>query len=269
MWMNTVTIIAESDKGIKKEEIKIFNDHPELVQNTNIDTTKDSDGDGIVDYIEEYFGTHSNKTDSDGDGLKNGEEVKVEKMSDSRVAFKMISDPLDINGDLDNYVDKLDLNMGNSLLQYNVFQSDIDLLGQRENMAPLYSQKFVGDAWYRAQLGIGNYIYDGEYDWTYVCEKELLEFVNIYSETMDDSNSKTNQAETFLNNAKETLSSLQSLYDTLKKIGDLGESTILKEVNILIEEYYEYIELVNISITKNSINIDILSAQYYQFTGKC
>lgn len=259
----------------------------EMAAGETIDYVTDSNHDGISDYYTKlmcegkiklstgagifegisYEKVQAN-SDYDGDGLKNGEEVKVEKLSENRVAFKMASDPLESNVDLDNYIDRMDINMGNSPFQYNVFQSDVDNLGQTENMAPLFSRKFVNDGWYRAQLGIGNYIYGGEYDWTYVCEKELLEFITIYSQTMEHANTKTNQAETLLNSAKETLSSLQSLYETLKKFGDLGESKILTEINILIEEYYDYIELIHMSISKNSIDIDVLSAQYYQCTVK-
>lgn len=41
-----------------------------------IDKGEDSDSDGLTDDQENYFGTDSNKADTDGDGYKDGEEVK-------------------------------------------------------------------------------------------------------------------------------------------------------------------------------------------------
>ena len=42
----------------------------------SVDFSKDSDNDGLADELEKIYGTDLNNPDTDGDGFKDGEEVK-------------------------------------------------------------------------------------------------------------------------------------------------------------------------------------------------
>lgn len=259
----------------------------EITAGETIDYVTDTNKDGISDYYtklmcegELRLGTGTSifegvsfekvqaNADFDNDGLLNGDEVIVKQSDDNKIVVKMISDPTSSNIDLDNFIDRVDINLGNSPFKYNVYQNDIDILGETENMATLFSEKFDNDGWYKFQLGLGNYLYGGEYNWTYVCEKELLDFVNIYANSKVKKNDEKSQAEVYLYNVKEQMEVLKSWYNILRKLSELGESTVLKELTILIEEYYSYIEMISTSISENSINIEYISELYYEYTIK-
>jgi hypothetical protein len=68
--------IPEQSKSIEELVAGIMGD---LNTESNIptpDLNKDSDNDGLSDYLESYYGTNPNNPDTDGDGYKDGDEVK-------------------------------------------------------------------------------------------------------------------------------------------------------------------------------------------------
>jgi hypothetical protein len=72
-----------------------------------VDTTTDTDGDGLTDYDESTYGTYSDDTDSDDDGLSDGDEIN----GDSTYGYT--SDPLDTDTD-DDTISDYDEVMGTS-----------------------------------------------------------------------------------------------------------------------------------------------------------
>lgn len=80
----------------------------ELVINRGVDSdfkSGDTDGDGLVDWLEEFYRTDSKNPDTDGDGTKDGEEVSLDR--DPAVAGP--NDPLITRKDLIN----TEVNMSN------------------------------------------------------------------------------------------------------------------------------------------------------------
>lgn len=81
-----------------------------------IDTTLDTDGDGLTDVDEETYETDANDSDSDDDGVSDGSEVSYgtdpndddtdsDGLSDYTEIFTTLTDPSDSDTDNDNYTD--------------------------------------------------------------------------------------------------------------------------------------------------------------------
>lgn len=115
--------------------------------NKQIDITIDSDKDGLPDYYEDnlknfngkIIRSNKNIADTDGDGLKDGEEVKVkyEYSKDKkkvRVKGYMISDPTIKDSDGDGDIDKDDPHP----MRYLLNDRFIDNLGKLENISKGY-----------------------------------------------------------------------------------------------------------------------------------
>lgn len=72
--VNFITITAEAENGdVYKKQVIIKNSKIENMVNLDVDMT-DADGDKLIGYYEEWFGTDPDKADSDGDGLPDYEE---------------------------------------------------------------------------------------------------------------------------------------------------------------------------------------------------
>ena len=157
--------LAENTKG-KYYYIRLAKDIDEAFNNINkkIDITIDNDKDGLPDYYEDSFKLLNGKTiitdkdnpDTDGDDLKDGEEVKVkyEYSKDRkkvRVKGYMISDPTIKDSDGDGDLDKDDPNK----MRYLLNDRFIDNLGKLEEISKKYTNKkeynkypFGKDRWY-------------------------------------------------------------------------------------------------------------------------
>ena len=140
--------LAEDTKG-KYYYIRLAKEIDEAFNNINkkIDTTIDNDKDGLPDYYEDSFKllngkiiiTDKDNPDTDGDGLKDGEEVKVkyEYSKDRkkvRVKGCMISNPREKDSDGDGDMDKDDPNK----MRYLLNDRFIDNLGKLEEISKGY-----------------------------------------------------------------------------------------------------------------------------------
>ena len=140
--------LAEKTKG-KYYYIRSAKEIDEVFNNINkkIDRTIDNDKDGLPDYYEDSFKLLNGKTiitdkdnsDTDGDGLKDGEEVKVkyEYSNDRkkvRVKGCMISNPRKKDSDEDGDLDKDDPNK----MRYLLNDRFIDNLGKLEEISKKY-----------------------------------------------------------------------------------------------------------------------------------
>ena len=94
------------------------------ISGSKILSLKDTDGDGLMDYIEERLGTNPKNPDTDGDGLLDGEEVNKhgtdplkpdtdgDGLTDGDEAKKHNTDPLKVDTDADGLTD------GEEVLKY-------------------------------------------------------------------------------------------------------------------------------------------------------
>lgn len=88
-----------------------------VVAGSKIQSLKDEDSDGLLDFVEVQLGTSLTNPDSDGDGLKDGEEVNrygtnplkadtdSDGLSDSAEVFQYLTDPLKADTDRDGLND--------------------------------------------------------------------------------------------------------------------------------------------------------------------
>ena len=132
--------------------------------NKKIDITLDSDKDGLPDFYERGINllngktiiTDEKKRDTDGDGLLDGEELKIEykytpDKKKVKVIGKMLSDPTIKDSDGDGDLDKDDPNK----MRYLLNDRFIDNLGKLEEISKKYTNKkvynkypFGKDRWY-------------------------------------------------------------------------------------------------------------------------
>lgn len=72
--LNIVCIYNDSSEI--KGNIKIFNTNQDNMNNIDVDKN-DNDNDGVLNYIENEYGTDKNNPDTDGDGLDDYEEIQI------------------------------------------------------------------------------------------------------------------------------------------------------------------------------------------------
>lgn len=130
-----------------------------------------------------YQAIQSN-ADFDGDGRRNGEEIIITQQ-ENRVYIKMISNPAYRNSDTDPFRDDVEITMKGHPFEYDIKKYDLDFLTKNEQYpSALYADQYVEDAWYRAALGLGNYVFGGEYDWSYAAQKRLLKSIENYAKRL-------------------------------------------------------------------------------------
>lgn len=111
LGQNTLTFIVKTADSQYETTYQIYNEEIKNTDNVKVDE-KDNDGDGLINYWEDYFGTKKNKADSDGDGLSDYDEIKV-----------LGSDPLQKDSDengISDYEEDFDgdgINNGQELLE--------------------------------------------------------------------------------------------------------------------------------------------------------
>ena len=74
---NTLKVSATyADGDIQSQTLKFINLSESNVSNLSIDSN-DSDNDGVINYIEDLYGTNQNNPDTDGDLLNDYEEIAI------------------------------------------------------------------------------------------------------------------------------------------------------------------------------------------------
>ena len=68
--------VKYNDSSVNNGSIVLYNLNEENMENVPVDKN-DSDGDGILNYLEDIFGTDKYKADTDGDGLDDYEEIQI------------------------------------------------------------------------------------------------------------------------------------------------------------------------------------------------
>lgn len=112
----TLHVKTVDDINIEKSYI-IINSVIENQDNLNVDLTTDSDGDGISDYYEKYYGTDPNKTDTDDDGLS--DMIEFSTKTDSLKSDTDDNGITDGNEDYDSdgLTNKTELRLGTNLTE--------------------------------------------------------------------------------------------------------------------------------------------------------
>ena len=220
----------------------------EETANETIDYVTDSNNDGISDYYTKLIydgtlrlGSGSNKfkgidlnydyngnlsDDYDNDGLKNGEELIVEKYGD-KVYLKMISNPLLLHSDSDGISDNQEIKNGTSPLMFNMSKSEVDIL--------------KNDDYYNYSLAVERY----SDNWIWQLDAEFLSLIfgvwnkeELYRDIYIDYFSKYTQDD-YLNNIEydknvhsisETLDQILSIYNNVSESDITNISKIIKDI---------------------------------------
>lgn len=147
--------------------------------------------------------------DFDGDGLKNGEEISISRMSTGQPFVICKSSPAEKNSDEDIYDDYNEVNKigSNPLISEAVYYDfDTDALVDNYFMSEEYYKKLSADSYFETgnysdliidgmlipSIVIGNYGYGGNADFYKACRETLIDYF-IYTNSMSSSTTKHNE----------------------------------------------------------------------------
>lgn len=164
-----------------------------------------------------YQAIQSN-ADFDGDGLLNGDELVI-TTSGNRVYVTMVSDPTMANSDADPFTDNLEVKLEGSPFAYDIQSSDLNWLINDDCYTASWSARdYVDSGWYRFRLGLGNYVFGGEYDWSYAAQKQLLSSAEDYAQNVLDSYEALYLAENFMTITNDFMSEVNNYLSTYANI---------------------------------------------------
>ncbi len=178
--------------------------------------------------------------DLDGDRIRNGDELIIAH-HDGKVYIKLISDPTDKNSDADPFTDDIEFINGGHPLEYDIFTGDVDfLVNDSAYLASYSANSYVDNFAYRAELGIGNYVYGGEYVWYYTAEKQLLESIENYSRRMTKYYETWYLIETYLSKTEEVLSEVKDRLSAIMVAYDpVTDAHYMREIMAAMAELTE------------------------------
>ena len=129
---------------------------------------------------EDLFDDIQGNDDFDGDGLKNGDEVYITRMSTGQPIVIYNSDPTDDDSDSDTYTDYNEIyKFGTSPLipEVIVYDFDTDSLLNNYFMSDEYYEQITGNLAQKAAIGIGNFAYDGKTSLTTLYFEVLVDYL--------------------------------------------------------------------------------------------
>ncbi len=244
------------------------------IKGDTVDLTADKNEDGIPDYYNdliftgelvlsngsnEYSGYNFNfdgngelSDDYDGDGLKNGEEIRVVK-SGNIVYLELISDPTLIDSDFDGVDDYHETINGSNPLLYSYFKSAVDNLLDDN----IYCGHALAEA-YDTNISVMLFVNLNDalsFNWNSkkACKELYLDYFYDYASFNDQV--VANEYTILMNNAKTTLSDINKMigYITKAKKNLIDNPTKkLQELSIMRSQL-NYI-LNEISIAEKNIN---------------
>lgn len=200
-----------------------------------------------VDINEMLYNYVQTNADLDGDGLKNGDELII-TYHDGKVYIKLISDPTDQNSDSDPFADGVEYINGGHPLEYDIFTGDIGFLTDDGCYLAAYSaDRYVDSYAYRAALYVGNYVYGGEYVWSYTAQKQLLDSIENYSKRMTEYYEARYLVDIYLSLTDEVLSEVKNILTLLDLANDAtGFAKNITEDIVALGEAQKALEEMNI-----------------------
>ncbi len=174
-----------------------------------------------------YLSVQDN-ADFDGDGVINGEELVITKSGNKVYVKEIISNPTAKDSDGDSFVDKHEILFGGHPMEPDIYTSDLDwIVCNNYYVSALSAERYIGEWWYRMQLGLGNYIYGGEYNWMYAAKKQILESISDYANEVSEMYrlqyeklSINAHIDGFLDNTKKAMDTLSTI-DELTNPGEI------------------------------------------------
>lgn len=211
-----------------------------------IDYSTDSSEDGISDGICDYYnnliftgklktGTgvsfigydFKKKSDYDGDGLLNGEELKIVQHN-NRVYMTMISDPTRPDSDGDGLGDNIEIKMFKTdPLMLSILKDYVhNFTYANEFMAPLFKEEVQESFSKKLAIVGGNYLFGSEYDQVAIYKEALIE---MFSEIQSE------QEEGF--KLEKAANVVFAIADSAKNITRTLIGKNLAEIDVLTDEY--------------------------------
>ena len=219
------------------------------------DYITDSNNDGISDYytkllcdgtlkittesvIPRWIGNYEKiqeNADYDGDGLLNGEEIRIVNRN-GKISAELISDPTQKDFDGDEIDDAEELSKGTNPLRFDALAIHVDYLFNNDiYTASMLSEDYLTNYWLQAQVRTGNLLSNWKLLHVNDYKKSLLNFIEIYNE------------ETFEDNKVSFLKKMyeSNLYECYMDLINYG--MILNELGLRTNEFAEIVEKLNYS----------------------
>lgn len=210
------------------------------------DYTTDSNNDGISDYytkllcdgtlkittesvITKWIGNYEKvqaNADYDGDGLLNGEEIKI-KNRNGRITAELVSDPTDEDIDGDDINDYDELSKGTNPFKYDVPAMHVDYLFNNDiYLASVLSEDYLTNPWLKTQVGAGNLLMNWKLSHTNDYKKSLLNFIEIHNEASYEETKLDFMIQMYESDLCEFLIELADYALILNDIGDLSSDYV-------------------------------------------
>lgn len=116
--------------------------------------------------------------DLDNDGLKNGEEIHIDKTTTNSRFVTMTSDPRYADYDRDGYNDKQEMKHKTDPYRFNMASNDVDYLTNNEQfLASSYSDDYINSKALKVQLAAGNALFRFKLKYTHDYEIALSNYL--------------------------------------------------------------------------------------------
>lgn len=208
----------------------------------------------IKDINELIYLSVQKNADFDNDGLLNGEELVV-SVYGNKVYVKMISDPTKKDSDADTFTDSVETMLDGNPLEPDIYTSDLTWLTENDfYVSALSAEKYIEHWWYRVQLGLGNYVYGGEYNWQYAAQKQLLDIITEYAQMRSDTYAALYQKSFAMEYAYNFLDGLKDFISYITTVDDTTAP-------FKLIEYYSELAEANQALTQLSVFTDLPAVQ--------
>ena len=233
-----------------KNEDGIIDEYMERVCKGDFRYLTESKGDFLFDF--ELF---QESDDFDGDGLKNGEEIKV-KERNGNIYVRYYSNPSSEDTDGDGFSDYEEYQNETDPLAFTVSKKEIDYLFENNNFLSAYfTNEYKTDTNLQAKVLGGNMVGNLKLNCINDFKEALLTLYQIYVETTFEDK----QIEYILDITNDEVSDfLSASYDIISTFAEIADETgktydivieleqINNEINVLAQELARYNDLKNI-----------------------
>ena len=165
----------------------------------NVDVVTDTDGDGLSDYHEQHIRltngcvitTDVNNPDSDGDGVKDSEEIVPIRNSDGTIyAYYFVSNPLKKDTDADGLSDNQEINvLGTDPLKPEMLKTQLNsLLNPDLYASGTFEKEFSQNAGMQISAFLGNNFFGSNHNKVQIYKDALIELLSdMYDEQSEKS----------------------------------------------------------------------------------
>jgi len=234
----------------------------------NVDVVTDTDGDGLSDYHEQHIRltngctitTDINNPDSDGDGLKDSEEIVPVKNSNGTIyAYYFVSNPLKQDTDADGLSDNQEIKvLGTNPLKPELLKTQLDsLLDSNLYASGTFENEFSQNVGMQISAFLGNNFFGSNHNKIQIYKEALIE---LLSDMYDEQSEKSEIYEFY-----KQIKKYRKHISTYNKV--ITQDT--KEAIETLEKSMTQFDLDGLAKSFNNVSRAEWEAKYKEWTSLC